>query len=302
MITRETRRPRDIVRAPTPPPIIKRVVERAPTPEPPVMERVIIRPQAQEIVERVIEQPRTPPPRIIEKEMQEEAPPPIVRTRVIKVDRPPRGGFSQPASPYCGPVVGLPTFSPGMVNQGTVATATPYRAQSIVGSLGRPAAFPQTVNDQNPSFSSASSFEYFPPAPNQNVLMMPNNHQTMGQPMQMAMIPNGQVQQQFVYRPVQQPMHHQVPPVSSSFGHQTFAYHVPQQHPGMSFGYRPMFSQQPQTPQQQHQSVATMPPGMQATGRMIPSGMPMMTMAPPMNIQYQPTSNMMNPMAQQLVY
>ncbi|CAF4702666.1 unnamed protein product, partial [Rotaria magnacalcarata] len=42
---------------------------------------VIIRPQAQEIVERVIEQPRTPPPRIIQKEMQEEAPPPIVRTR-----------------------------------------------------------------------------------------------------------------------------------------------------------------------------------------------------------------------------
>ena len=99
MITRDTRRPRDVVRAPTPPPIIKRVVERAPTPEAPVMERVsvfvarsksflfltnaqvIIRPQAQEIVERVIEQPRTPPPRIIEKEMQEEAPPPIVRTR-----------------------------------------------------------------------------------------------------------------------------------------------------------------------------------------------------------------------------
>lgn len=40
MITRENRCPRDIVRAPTPPPIIKRVVERAPTPEAPVMERV----------------------------------------------------------------------------------------------------------------------------------------------------------------------------------------------------------------------------------------------------------------------
>jgi len=40
VITRETRCPRDVVRAPTPPPIIKRVVERAPTPEAPVMERV----------------------------------------------------------------------------------------------------------------------------------------------------------------------------------------------------------------------------------------------------------------------
>ena len=40
MITRETKCPQDVVRAPTPPPIIKRVVERAPTPETPVMERV----------------------------------------------------------------------------------------------------------------------------------------------------------------------------------------------------------------------------------------------------------------------
>jgi len=40
MITRETHCPRDVVRAPTPPPIIKRVVERAPTPEAPIVERV----------------------------------------------------------------------------------------------------------------------------------------------------------------------------------------------------------------------------------------------------------------------
>lgn len=40
MITRESRHPQDVVRAPTPPPIIKRVVERAPTPEAPIMERV----------------------------------------------------------------------------------------------------------------------------------------------------------------------------------------------------------------------------------------------------------------------
>lgn len=40
MIRRDTRCPRDIVRARTPPPIIKRVVERAPTPEAVVMERV----------------------------------------------------------------------------------------------------------------------------------------------------------------------------------------------------------------------------------------------------------------------
>ena len=34
------RLPRDVIRAPTPPPVIQRVVERAPTPEPDILERV----------------------------------------------------------------------------------------------------------------------------------------------------------------------------------------------------------------------------------------------------------------------
>lgn len=73
--------PRDVIRAPTPPPVIQRVVERAPTPEPDIVERVIVRPQAQQLIERIIERPRTPPPKIINKEICEPAPPPIVRTR-----------------------------------------------------------------------------------------------------------------------------------------------------------------------------------------------------------------------------
>ena len=32
--------PRDVIRAPTPPPLVQRVVERAPTPEPDIVERV----------------------------------------------------------------------------------------------------------------------------------------------------------------------------------------------------------------------------------------------------------------------
>jgi len=82
--------PKETIRAPTPPPIIQRVVERAPTPEADVFERIIIRPQPQQLIERIIERPRTPPPRIIEKEICEAAPPPIVRTRIVKVDHSPR--------------------------------------------------------------------------------------------------------------------------------------------------------------------------------------------------------------------
>ncbi|CAF3761478.1 unnamed protein product [Adineta steineri] len=201
MITREKRCPRDVVRAPTPPPIIKRVVERAPTPEAPVMERVIIRPQAQEIVERVIEQPRTPPPRIIQKEMQEEAPPPIVRTRVIKVDRPLRSGYSQPGSPYGNPCNGLPSISNGLMTSGHT-----YRTHSIAGSTGRPRVY--RTNDNDPSFSSGSSFEYTPSAqmssnvPQTTMMMMPASQQV--QPMSMMQQQQMQQQQQQQQQQMQQ--------------------------------------------------------------------------------------------------
>lgn len=90
--------PRDVIRAPTPPPVIQRVVERAPTPEADVVERVIVRPQPQQLIERIIERPRTPPPKIIDKEICEPAPPPIVRTRIVKVDHSPKHYYQNQAS------------------------------------------------------------------------------------------------------------------------------------------------------------------------------------------------------------
>lgn len=90
--------PRDVIRAPTPPPVIQRVVERAPTPEADVVERVIVRPQPQQLIERIIERPRTPPPRIIDKEICEPAPPPIVRTRIVKVDHSPKHYYQNQTS------------------------------------------------------------------------------------------------------------------------------------------------------------------------------------------------------------
>lgn len=72
---------RDVIRIATPPPVIHRVVERARTPEPEVIERVIVRPQPQQVIEKIIERPRTPPPKIINTEVNEPAPAPIVRTR-----------------------------------------------------------------------------------------------------------------------------------------------------------------------------------------------------------------------------
>ncbi|CAF1623958.1 unnamed protein product [Rotaria magnacalcarata] len=272
MVSRETRHPQDIVRTRTPPPIIKRVVERAPTPEPTIMERVIIRPQAQEIVERVIEQPRTPPPRIVQKEMQEEAPPPIVRTRVIKVDRPMRNGYSQPGSPYNHQYNGLTSVSNGFPGNG-------YRAQSVAGSVGRPAVYHNTVGN-NKSFSSSSSFEYMsaepmPSAvPSSTMMFMPALQQT--QPLGVMQHP----QQQMMYRPFQ--MQSSIPPLPSTYMPQNYRY-PPAPHPGMSFSYRPMMQQ----------------------GRMLPTRMPMMATAntfcmPTSNYSNQP--NFFNPKIQQLVY
>ncbi|CAF1171299.1 unnamed protein product [Adineta steineri] len=283
MITRDSRCSRDVVRARTPPPIIKRVVERAPTPEALVMERVIIRPQPQEIVERVIEQPRTPPPRIIQKEMHEEAPPPIVRTRVIKVDRPVRSGYSQPGSPYGNPCNALPSFSNGMIAGGGGG----YRSQSIAGSVGRPSLGHGGL-DPNTSFSSESSFEYIPqtsmtsgmPPPSSAAMMMlPASSQQQQQSMGLMQQQQPVQQQQLMYRPVQ--MQSAIPPIPSSYMPQNYMYPMPR--PGMSFGYHPMM---------QH-------------GRMIPSGMPMIASG---NSLGPPTSNfsnqlsLFNPMAQQMVY
>jgi hypothetical protein len=214
--------------------------------------------------------------------MQEEAPPPIVRTRyvivyflykkkkflfirVIKVDRPIRSGYSQPGSPYGNPCNGLSSFS-----NGVVSTGNGYRAQSIVGSVGRPSVYHNTL-DNNPSFSSASSFEYIPPGSmgQPKMMMMPTPQQT--QPMGM-MQQQQQVQQQMMYRPVQ---------MQSSYIPQNYMYPVRQQ--GMSFGY----------------------PQMMQPGRMMPNRMPMMaagnTIASPSN-HFPNQLSLFNPMAQQMVY
>lgn len=209
--------------------------------------------------------------------------------RVIKVDRPHRSGFSQPGSPYGHPCNGLSSFSNGVLG------ANPYQAHSVVGSIGRPVAY-HNVMDNNPSFSSASSFEYVPPATmtatpmaasmagaQPTMMMMPTAQQM--QPVGM-MQPQQPGQQQMMYRPVQmQPSIPQLQPQSvpsfpSPYLPQNMMY---QAHQGMSLGYRPMMPQ----------------------GRMIPSGMPMMAAGNTLGTPANPFANqtpMFNPLAQQLVY
>ena len=69
------------VRCPTPPPIIERYVERAVTPEPDIIEKILVKPQPQKYIERIIEKPRVPPP-IIKCKVEFEPPkPPIYKTR-----------------------------------------------------------------------------------------------------------------------------------------------------------------------------------------------------------------------------
>merc|ERR1712127_911549 len=67
----------DRVREPTPTPIVKRVVKRAPTPAGDVVERITVKRVPQTIVENITEQPRKPAPRVIEKTEIEAAPRPV---------------------------------------------------------------------------------------------------------------------------------------------------------------------------------------------------------------------------------
>ncbi len=213
----------------------------------------------------------------------------MILIRVIKVDRPLRSGYSQPGSPYGNPCNGLSSFSNGGMGGNNA-----YRTHSVIGSVGRPVAYPN-VMENNPSFSSASSFEYNSPAPMVPTVSAPQPTMMMMQPSQqvqpMGVMQQQQqqqqpVQQQFMYRPVQmQPSMPQLAPQSvpsfpSPYVPQNYMYPT---HQGMSFGYRPMM---------QH-------------GRMIPSGMPMMaagnTLVGPAN-SFASQPAMYNPLAQQLVY
>lgn len=210
-----------------------------------------------------------------------------------------------------------------------MGSSNPYRTHSIVGSVGRPVAF-HNVMDNNPSFSSASSFEYAPPVappitsavsgvpmssaiPQQTMMMMPTTQQVQqpmtymqpGQPMsfmqpQQAGQPMGMmqtqqpVQQQVMYRPLQMQssMQQMVPtPPPTSTVPQFQSNYLPQNfmYPTHSPGMS--FGYRP----------------MMQPGRMIPSGMPMPMMsagntlgAPTTSFGSQPP--MFNPMAQQLVY
>lgn len=76
---------RNVIRARTPPAIVRRIVTRQPTPEPEVVEKLIVVPEPQRVIEKIIQRPRTPPPVTVTRRVTEPAPPPIVTTRVVSV-------------------------------------------------------------------------------------------------------------------------------------------------------------------------------------------------------------------------
>ena len=73
------------IRLPDEPPRRKEVRQRLLTPEPDLLERLLIRRQGQDVIEEIIEEPFTPPPRIEEKIVYEESGPPQVTRKVVRV-------------------------------------------------------------------------------------------------------------------------------------------------------------------------------------------------------------------------
>ncbi len=70
---------RNVYRDKTPPPVVNTSYERAPTPEPDVIEKIYIKREPQQIYETIYERPKTPPPVVIEK-TEVEAPPAALYT------------------------------------------------------------------------------------------------------------------------------------------------------------------------------------------------------------------------------
>jgi len=67
---------REVTKVPGPPGKVKEMVIRLPTPEPDIIERIIIEQPAQEMVNIVYERPATPPPQIVEKRISAPCPAP----------------------------------------------------------------------------------------------------------------------------------------------------------------------------------------------------------------------------------
>jgi len=77
---------RNVYRDKTPPPVINTTYERAPTPEPDVIEKIYIKREPQQIYETIYERPKTPPPVVIEKTEVEAPPAALYTCKVVDVD------------------------------------------------------------------------------------------------------------------------------------------------------------------------------------------------------------------------
>ena len=91
----------ETIRDPTPAAIVKRVVNRAPTPPQDVIEKVHIKRTPQTIIENVLEQPRKPPPRVVERVEVEAAPPSVVNNSCVYVE--PRAPRAHPTTTFAYP-------------------------------------------------------------------------------------------------------------------------------------------------------------------------------------------------------
>ena len=115
------------------------------------------------MIERIIERPRTPPPKIIDKEICEPAPPPIVRTRIVKVDHSPRHYYSnqtQTRSQYAPPTTSR--YDPGYdgyENQYSYSTTEAYPSGAQGYQSQAAAAYPTNYQGQ----AAASAYQSQPP-------------------------------------------------------------------------------------------------------------------------------------------
>ena len=65
---------RNVYRDKTPEPVINTKYERAPTPEPDVIEKIYVKREPQQVFETIYQRPKTPPPLVLERHFIETAP------------------------------------------------------------------------------------------------------------------------------------------------------------------------------------------------------------------------------------
>jgi hypothetical protein len=151
---------RQIIKVPGPAGRVQQVVRRIPTPQPDVIEKVIVTKPQRDVINLLIERPSTPPPTIQEKRIQARPHKPAITQQVVRVA--PRT-VQQPVQQVAQPVQQI-QYQPIAVQPVAVQPVSVYPGYGSYGSFGSYDSSPSYAAYGQPAYSGVqpANSGYYP--------------------------------------------------------------------------------------------------------------------------------------------